>query len=136
MSGGGVHLGNGILRTIRESDALMQFTGLLDKQGKGIYEGDIIKECTVCSVIWDGDGVIEECPIGEVFITPYHTTIKQLRKGKVKVKKGTTVYKWSGKVSDLNMTIYDGVYQWPDDIEVIGNIYENPELLEAQDGKS
>jgi uncharacterized phage protein (TIGR01671 family) len=98
-----------------------QFTGLLDKNGKEIWEGDIVKECTVGSVIWDGEGVIEECPTGVVKITPTLTTLDNDKVGKVRLKNGSYSY--------LFLSKYDGTYEWPDNIEVIGNIYENPELI-------
>ena len=70
---------------------LMQFTGLYDKNGKEIYEGDI--------------------------------------------------YKWRDEIGTItydnacfNCTAGNGnneLYSMVDDIEIIGNIYENPELIKA-----
>lgn len=70
---------------------LMQYTGLKDKSGKEIYEGDILDdEGSSCVIAWDEDrygwGVIDE---------PY--------------------------------------WQFYEHMKIIGNIYENPELLEAKD---
>ena len=72
---------------------LMQYTGLKDKNGKEIYEGDI--------VISDNKGTRDEI----VFST------------------GCFCLKSA-------MMYYEASY-WGDEIEVIGNIYENPELLEG-----
>lgn len=72
-------------------DVLMQYTGLKDKNGKEIYEGDVVKI--------DGDKKY----IGEI--------------------------KWNvlGFVCDYGI---DGIKNHlPDYVEIIGNIYENPELL-------
>jgi hypothetical protein len=75
---------------------VMQFTGLKDKEGKEIYEGDIVR----FSEHYCGDSTIEE-----------------------QVK----VIKWdiNGYTDDLLV----GSYNAPNWCEVIGNIYQNPELL-------
>ena len=73
---------------------LLQFTGLHDKNGKEIYEGDILK--------WDEKKW--GCPYLEVC-------------------------EWNYGL--LNMRFND----WKDHCEVVGNIYENPELLETTNGR-
>ena len=74
---------------------LMQYTGLKDKNGKEVYEGDILKsdldEVMIDTVEWDADGV-------SFHLKNVSTGFSQLR------------------IED---------WEW----EVIGNIYENPELL-------
>mgnify|MGYP001601461374 FL=1 len=83
---------------------LMQFTGLLDKQGKEIYEGDIL-EADSSYHVWGG---------------------KKLSKfiGVVKWDNEKTGYYCSFK--DTNRSDFDIPH-----IEVIGNIYENPELIKS-----
>lgn len=82
---------------------IMQFTGLLDKNGKEVYEGDIV-----------------ECQIRN----------RMTHKGEVLWDQGSAMFRiqfinenggisWSAYRSDLKC-------------KVIGNIYENPELLEAE----
>ena len=82
---------------------IMQFTGLKDKNGKEIYEGDIVN---------DGIG-LREVKIGNVqYKDPdgyYHNFI-----GVFGV--------W---LSDNTTSAF---YSDDKDLEVIGNIYENPEL--------
>jgi hypothetical protein len=70
-----------------ESVVVMQFTGLLDKNGKEIYEGDILSHKyysmpVICEFV---DGSF----------------------------------------------IFDDISKYDESLEVIGNIYENPELLTA-----
>ena len=43
----------------------------------------------------------------------------------------TAVFNGEGEAR-VYLSRYDGTYQWPSDIEVIGNIFENPELLEVK----
>lgn len=77
---------------------LMQHTGLLDKNGKEIYEGDIVK--------WLNQMQSKE----DYAKNPY----KQ------------KVVKWGKESCSFNISTIDNDY------EVIGNIYENPELVNAQ----
>lgn len=101
--------------------APMQFTGLKDKNGKEIYEGDFI----VCkSYPFYGDALRDKPTfnelnyVGEVycweeeagFYVDLHAVSNRVR--------GSSV---GGGLSDYV------------DCYVIGNIYENPELLEKQD---
>lgn len=76
-----------------EEVELMQYTGLKDKNGKEIYEGDI-----------------------------YHVGDKNIRYLVVWFDSG-----FEGK--QLRSTSYAGLKSWAKDIEILGNIYENPELL-------
>ena len=81
---------------------LMQSTGLVDKNGKEVFVGDIIK-CT--------RGCLHEVYIEKEYGGTYcggmpAVYLKDLREG----------------------------YAWTEHEEIIGNIYENPELLEGNNG--
>lgn len=80
------------------SHVLMQYTGLKDKNGKEIYEGDIVEfKYARCKELWIAE--VRWC-----------------------------IYGWSllGKHTGWFGTKYF------EGCEVIGNIYENPELLETK----
>lgn len=85
---------------------IMQFTGLKDKNGKDIYEGDICKIGVLPNEEHsDGvyDGITEIWYHQGCFLTRHY---------------GFPVYSWA-----CNPACY---------IEVIGNKFENPELLETK----
>lgn len=80
-----------------------QFTGLKDKKGKEIYEGDIVdmELWGVCIIVWNKEI--------SAFQYAYHA-----------ISRGTAI---GGRVTN---TLYDHESV---KFEVIGNIYDNPELL-------
>jgi len=89
----------------------MQFTGLHDKNGKDVYEGDVCKfnrveeECSFfCGIAYIDTDVVG----GQWEIVSY---LDPLDKGY------------------LDPTLF-----WNEDFEIIGNIHEKPELIEVNNG--
>ena len=86
---------------------LMQYTGLKDKNGKEIYEGDILENSNIEN--------------------------KEGNKEKIIVKWSDDISSF-GNDNDIDFTycvgyVFDGD---PEEMIIIGNIYENPELLEEK----
>lgn len=80
---------------------LMQFTGLYDKNGKEIYEGDIVEWAGyTMKILWG-----EDCGVGYGFI-------------------------WEPCGSNIDYV--ESMTGFIDEYEVIGNIFDNPELLGEQ----
>lgn len=94
---------------------LMQYTGLKDKSSKEIYEGDIIETYFVFSPGDAGYGVSQK-----PFIVSWDCERLAFRAKKPKSKE-----------FNLLDTIDFFTFQ-PQIYKVIGNIYENPELLETK----
>lgn len=97
MNKGGICYGTYVRRL--KDVVLLQYTGLKDKEGNGIYEGDIVHMYSVmpgCDV--DDIGIVKFIECAFLF------------------EKADGSDGWS-------------IFNEATEIEVVGNIYENPELL-------
>jgi len=96
-----------------------------------IFKGDIVAESVAGEVIWDGEGVIVECPLGVVVWQDFTYNVLPVKKGKVKLKEGCKQHLDDiNGFAELNISRHDGqFYKW-DYLDVIGNIYENSILLD------
>lgn len=104
---------------------LMQSTGLKDKNGKEIYEGDILK----FNDEWD-----EYCYEGYVDGVSEGVNFVEIEKdttcfgfGKTKIPESSLF----NLVNDEHLTFKELITDTSFEFEIIGNIHTNPELLEV-----
>lgn len=88
----------------KDEIVLMQYTGLKDRNGREIYEGDIVKLTN-----WIGSiGVVEWGRFAKFIIDAECS---------------------NGGIFDFTNLIFEEVSNSIKNLEVIGNIYKNPEML-------
>ncbi|WP_449458418.1 YopX family protein [Streptococcus suis] len=104
---------------------LMQSTGLFDKNGKEIFEGDVVKFNDIWSE-YDYEGYVDGASEGENF-TEIIKTEDGFSFGRTKIPESSVFY----FLDDEHMKFSEIVKSDDFSMVVIGNIYENPELLEA-----
>ena len=95
-------IANSFLPYTVDKDTVGQFTGLKDKNGKEIFEGDIL-------------GAEDEKPMY------------------IEYSKGQAAFVFIDKFDSFGTTLYTTTDISYEGFEVIGNIYDNTELLETQE---
>lgn len=90
---------------------IMQYTGLEDRNGKEVYEGDIVK-------LYDGKSYYMGATTGRIVYGGYWNYCGFGIETDKPIPPNDAPVTWD----DLNP-------EWSKYIEVVGNIYENPELL-------
>ena len=104
---------------------LQQFTGLKDKNGTEIYEGDVLR--LHCG---SEDGAFNKAKVKAIVVrdtdrfTVYIPDIKAVPVQGTQKGKPTRVREMHGWVG-----MHTCLREWQSKLEVIGNIYETPELI-------
>jgi len=113
-----------------ENPILMQYTGLKDKNGKEIFEGDIVSwparrmECEQCETKASEDysKFCADCG-GKI-----HTIEEHGGQGEITFSDGAFKYFYK-EDDDWGYLVSPDEKIYRDKVEVLGNIHENPELL-------
>lgn len=84
-----------------DQSTICQYTGLTDKNGRKIWENDIVRRTDLHLTEQPSVGIIEYDAENTAFVIHW-----------------------------IDVVNYSPTYPWKDKIEVIGNVFDNPELLE------
>ncbi len=108
-------------------ECIMQSTGLFDKNGREIFEGDVLK----FNDEWD-----EYCHEGYVDGSVEGINFVEVVRGEACFEFGKTKYPESSlfiRMEDENLTFAELIKSRDFEFEIIGNIFENQELLEDKE---
>ncbi len=115
----GVIRGNHLQDLLIDEDTLGQYTGLKDRNGKEIYEGDIVTGTEY--------PFIDEEKQNYIGIVVFYEDVAQFGYDYKCVRKDKR-----GISNGINNEFNSNENLICEDLEVIGNIYDNPELLEVE----
>lgn len=103
-----------VAHIIKSFEPIMQYTGLKDKNGKEIYEGDVVR---ILYTDWASKAESDSRTLEQYLIDIAHVMI---------VIWSHNGFYVSNKINGYADSIEPGTHGY---IEIIGNIYSNPELL-------
>lgn len=105
-----------------DRNTLCQYTGLEDKNGKEVYEGDIVKTKYIEKRDFQGVKYNNEMEFVELVIFKDQAFQLEINNDGIKMYRYLNLGKDARTYGDIKLR----------EIEVIGNIYDNPELLKGE----
>jgi len=107
---------DGTMEGIQDTITLMQFTGLQDKNGKEIYESDLVRS------------IHFEDAEGKTHYLIHKIVWSDIYSGWIAVSQGDKEMPPFIKAGTIQLFTY---MKFAQGVEIIGNIHENPELLDV-----